>query len=92
MAAPSRADVEGMITTALAEFEQRIRTHMQAMRTEQVFVADAQASLTGLADGTRQEFANFPSRIEQLRRLSTISSRPASMGRGSPRPSKEPSC
>ena len=66
MAAPSRADVEGMIATALAEFEQRVGTHMQAMQTEHVSVVDAQACLMTLADGTRQEFANFQSCIEQL--------------------------
>ena len=66
MAAPSRADVEEMIVTALAEFEQRVETHMQAMQTEQVFVVDAQANLKALANGTRQEFVNFQSRNEQL--------------------------
>ena len=66
MAAPSRADVEGMITTALAKFEQRIGIHMQAMQTEHVSVVDAQASLKALADGARQEFTNSQSRIEQL--------------------------
>ena len=63
---PSRAEVEVMITSALAGFEQRVGTHIQAMQTDQVSRFDAQASLAMLSDGTRQEFVNFQSRIEQL--------------------------
>ena len=66
MAAPTRADVEGMIVTALAEFELRIGTHMQVMQADQVSRAGASASFALLADGTRQEFVNCQSLIEQL--------------------------
>ena len=55
-----------MMTTALAEFEQRVGSRMQAMQAEHVSVDDARASLASLADGTRQEFLNNSTRLEQL--------------------------
>ena len=41
MAALSRADVAEMIVSALADFEQRVGSHMHAMQAEHVSLDDA---------------------------------------------------